>query len=72
MLVPVLDEIVLEGAKNGVEDVMIGMAHRGRLSVLAHVLEKPYSHMFAEFKTCKNRRRSSKLWLDWRRKIPFR
>ncbi len=40
MLVPVLDEIVLEGAKNGVEDVMIGMAHRGRLSVLAHVLEK--------------------------------
>ena len=28
---------------------MIGMAHRGRLS-LAHVLEKPYSHMFAEFK----------------------
>ena len=39
MLVPVLDEIVLEGAKNGVEDVMIGMAHRGRLSVLAHVLE---------------------------------
>ena len=27
MLVPVLDEIVLEGAKNGVEDVMIGMAH---------------------------------------------
>ncbi|PER19273.1 2-oxoglutarate dehydrogenase E1 component [Bacillus cereus] len=53
MLVPVLDEIVLEGAKNGVEDVMIGMAHRGRLSVLAHVLEKPYSHMFAEFKHAK-------------------
>ena len=53
MLVPVLDEIVLEGAKNGVEEVMIGMAHRGRLSVLAHVLEKPYSHMFAEFKHAK-------------------
>ena len=53
MLVPVLDEIVLEGAKSGVEDVMIGMAHRGRLSVLAHVLEKPYSHMFAEFKHAK-------------------
>lgn len=50
MLVPVLDEIILEGAKGGVNDVMIGMAHRGRLSVLAHVLEKPYSHMFAEFK----------------------
>ena len=31
MLVPVLDEIVSEGAKGGVEDVMIGMAHRGRL-----------------------------------------
>ncbi|ABS21292.1 MULTISPECIES: 2-oxoglutarate dehydrogenase E1 component [Bacillus cereus group] len=50
MLVPVLDEMIAEGAKAGVEDVMIGMAHRGRLSVLAHVLEKPYSHMFAEFK----------------------
>ncbi|WP_369900575.1 2-oxoglutarate dehydrogenase E1 component [Bacillus manliponensis] len=50
MLVPVLDEIVAEGAKSGVNDVMIGMAHRGRLSVLAHVLEKPYSNMFAEFK----------------------
>ena len=50
MLVPVLDEIIAEGAKGGVNDVMIGMAHRGRLSVLAHVLEKPYSHMFAEFK----------------------
>ncbi|MDM5187544.1 2-oxoglutarate dehydrogenase E1 component [Bacillus sp. DX4.1] len=50
MLVPVLDEIISEGATNGVNDVMIGMAHRGRLSVLAHVLEKPYGHMFAEFK----------------------
>ncbi|HDX9577745.1 TPA: 2-oxoglutarate dehydrogenase E1 component [Bacillus pseudomycoides] len=50
MLVPMLDEMISEGAKDGVKDIMIGMAHRGRLSVLAHTLEKPYSHMFTEFK----------------------
>jgi 2-oxoglutarate dehydrogenase E1 component len=49
MLVPMLDEVIREGAGDGVRNIMIGMAHRGRLSVLAHVLEKPYSNMFAEF-----------------------
>jgi 2-oxoglutarate dehydrogenase E1 component len=49
MLVPMLDEAVGKGAENGAHNIMIGMAHRGRLSVLAHVLEKPYSKIFAEF-----------------------
>lgn len=49
MLVPMLDYAVREGAKDGVRNVMIGMAHRGRLSVLAHVMEKPYHKIFSEF-----------------------
>jgi 2-oxoglutarate dehydrogenase E1 component len=49
MLVPMLDEAVREGVGEGVRNVLIGMAHRGRLSVLAHVLNKPYSKIFSEF-----------------------
>ncbi|MGM7723836.1 2-oxoglutarate dehydrogenase E1 component [Metabacillus sp. Hm71] len=49
MLVPMLEDAIHEGAADGVHNVMIGMAHRGRLSVLAHVLEKPYHKIFSEF-----------------------
>ncbi len=50
MLVPILD-IVIEGANDaGLQHVLIGMAHRGRLNVLAHVLGKPYAQILAEFK----------------------
>ncbi|MFC7370636.1 2-oxoglutarate dehydrogenase E1 component [Fictibacillus iocasae] len=49
MLVPMLDEAVRESAEDDVEHVMIGMAHRGRLSVLAHVLGKPLELIFSEF-----------------------
>jgi 2-oxoglutarate dehydrogenase E1 component len=48
-LVPMLDQIVLEGVHDGARNIMIGMAHRGRLNVLAHVLGKPYSAIFSEF-----------------------
>ena len=50
MMVPILDEIVHDAAENGVQHVMIAMAHRGRLNVLAHVLQKGYSQILAEFK----------------------
>jgi 2-oxoglutarate dehydrogenase E1 component len=50
MMVPILDEIVHDAAENGVQHVMIAMAHRGRLNVLAHILQKPYSQVLAEFK----------------------
>jgi 2-oxoglutarate dehydrogenase E1 component len=50
MLVPVLDEIICGAADSGTRHTMIGMAHRGRLNVLAHVLQKPYSQILAEFK----------------------
>jgi 2-oxoglutarate dehydrogenase E1 component len=49
MLVPMLNEAVHEGVGDGARNVVIGMAHRGRLSVLAHVLNKPYRKMFSEF-----------------------
>jgi 2-oxoglutarate dehydrogenase E1 component len=50
MLVPVLDEIIGDSAEFGVRHILIGMAHRGRLNVMAHVLNKPYAQILAEFK----------------------
>jgi 2-oxoglutarate dehydrogenase E1 component len=50
MLVPILDEIISGAADTGARHVIIGMAHRGRLNVLAHILEKPYAQILAEFK----------------------
>ena len=51
MLVPVLDEIIRAAAENGTRDVIMGMAHRGRLNVLAHVLGKPYANILIGFET---------------------
>ena len=50
LMVPILDEIIRDAAAAGVKHVMIAMAHRGRLNVLAHILQKPYSQVLAEFK----------------------
>ncbi len=49
MLVPVLDEIVRAVAHDGAQHILMGMAHRGRLNVLTHVLGKPYEKIFSEF-----------------------
>src|SRR5690625_3093155 len=49
MLVPILDRVVKFAAEDKIKNVMMGMAHRGRLSVLAHVLSKPVDLIFAEF-----------------------
>lgn len=54
-LVPMLDELVHQAAQVGTREVLIGMAHRGRLSVLAHVLGKPYAAIFAEFHHAPNK-----------------
>ncbi|SIO64295.1 2-oxoglutarate dehydrogenase N-terminus [Bradyrhizobium erythrophlei] len=48
--IPALEEILKTGAKLGVRDVVLGMAHRGRLNVLAQVLRKPHRAIFNEFK----------------------
>jgi len=50
MLVPILDEVIGDAAEAGTHAILIGMAHRGRLNVMAHVLNKPYSQILAEFK----------------------
>jgi 2-oxoglutarate dehydrogenase E1 component len=49
VLVPMLDEIIQAAIDCGTNEVIIGMAHRGRLNVLAHVLEKPYAAILSEF-----------------------
>jgi 2-oxoglutarate dehydrogenase E1 component len=48
-LVPMLDEAIERGASNGARQVVIGMAHRGRLNVLTHVMGKPYRALLDEF-----------------------
>jgi 2-oxoglutarate dehydrogenase E1 component len=47
--IPGLDAIIQHGAKIGVEEVVIGMAHRGRLNVLTNIMQKPYDQVFNEF-----------------------
>jgi len=44
-----LDTIINQSVDNGVEEVVIGMAHRGRLNVLANILGKTYEYIFSEF-----------------------
>jgi 2-oxoglutarate dehydrogenase E1 component len=47
--IPALDAIVNHGAELGVKEVVIGMAHRGRLNVLCNILGKTYENIFNEF-----------------------
>ncbi len=47
--IPALEQIVRSASELGVEEVVLGMPHRGRLNVLANVLQKPYRQIFAEF-----------------------
>jgi 2-oxoglutarate dehydrogenase E1 component len=49
MTVPMLDELIQMSAAQGAREVVLGMAHRGRLNVLAHNLGRPYDTIFAEF-----------------------
>ena len=48
-LIPLLTAIIEEGAKTELTDVILGMAHRGRLNVLSHILNKSYALIFNEF-----------------------
>jgi len=49
VLVPMLDEAIALAAEGGAHDVVIGMAHRGRLNVVAHPLGRPYEAILREF-----------------------
>lgn len=48
-LVPMLQQTMRIASDEGIQNIQIGMAHRGRLNVLTHVLEKPYEMMISEF-----------------------
>ena len=48
-LVPVIDEALAKAGKHGTTGAVVGMAHRGRLNALAHVMQKPYGAIFREF-----------------------
>lgn len=48
-LVPMLQQTLRLASDEGIQNIQIGMAHRGRLNVLTHVLEKPYQMMISEF-----------------------
>src|SRR4051794_19188843 len=48
-VIPILDEVLIAGTDHDLDEVAIGMAHRGRLNVLANVLGKSYSKIFGEF-----------------------
>ncbi|MFH0998422.1 MAG: 2-oxoglutarate dehydrogenase E1 component [Pseudomonadota bacterium] len=51
-LIPALDALTGAIAASGCREIILGMAHRGRLNVLAHILKKPYEEIFAEFESC--------------------
>ena len=49
-MIPALEQIIKRGGALGVRDIVIGMAHRGRLNVLSQVMAKPHRAIFHEFK----------------------
>jgi 2-oxoglutarate dehydrogenase E1 component len=48
-MIPALESVIKYGGQYGVSEVIIGMAHRGRLNVLANVMSKPFRAIFSEF-----------------------
>jgi len=48
-LIPALDAVIEKGADLGIEEFVLGMAHRGRLNVLANIMQKSYKDIFTEF-----------------------
>ena len=48
-LIPALEQIIKKGGNLGAKEIKIGMPHRGRLNVLANVMEKPFKAIFSEF-----------------------
>lgn len=48
-IIPALEQVLKRGSQMGVEEVVLGMPHRGRLNVLSNVMHKPYQAIFSEF-----------------------
>ncbi len=54
-LIPVLDKILNDSAEHGIQDIVVGMAHRGRLNVLTNIIGKSYESIFTEFEDIKDK-----------------
>ena len=54
-LIPVLDKILNDSAQHGINEVVLGMAHRGRLNVLTNIIGKSYESVFTEFEDIKDK-----------------
>src|SRR5690606_11178675 len=48
-LIPVLDMLLSQASEYGIGEVVLGMAHRGRMNVLANIIQKPLDSIFSEF-----------------------
>ena len=64
-MVPMLDVVLADAFGEGINTIIVGMAHRGRLNVLAHVLQKPYEQILAEFKDPILGNRAARQELGW-------
>ncbi len=65
IMVPMLDIMLGEAAEAGIYTILIGMAHRGRLNVLAHVLNKPYDEILKEFRDAAGEDHPVREYLGW-------
>ncbi len=65
MMVPMLDVMLGEAAEAGIYTILIGMAHRGRLNVLAHILNKPYDELLKEFRDTAGEDHPVREYLGW-------
>lgn len=54
-LIPVLDKILNDSAEHGISEIVLGMAHRGRLNVLTNIIGKSYESIFSEFEDIKDK-----------------
>ncbi|UCD89525.1 MAG: 2-oxoglutarate dehydrogenase E1 component, partial [Desulfobacterales bacterium] len=52
VIIPMLDYLVSHVAEQGCREMILGMAHRGRLSIQTNILNKPYEDIFSEFESC--------------------
>ena len=65
MMVPMLDIMLGESADAGIYTILIGMAHRGRLNVLAHILNKSYAEILQEFRDTAGDEHPAREYLGW-------
>ena len=65
MMVPMLDIILGESVDAGIYTILIGMAHRGRLNVLAHILNKSYAEILQEFRDTAGEEHPARDYLGW-------